>query len=81
MPRTSRQPRRQRLDDPAFLRNVERAIEAQRENVILPDSALNEAATVKRSDVDAAIDLWREANEGHETARLLDGPAREDEPQ
>ena len=68
---------RRRIDQLA--REAERAIEQQRENVLLPDADLDERATVRRSDVDAAISLWNEANRGTEVERLLDGPAREDE--
>lgn len=78
MARASRTNPRRRIDQLAA--EAERAIEAQRENVILPDHALNEAATVKRSDVDLAVLLWEEANRGTELEHLLDGPAREDEP-
>jgi len=68
---------RRRIDQLA--REAERAIEQQRENVLLPDAALNDRAEVRRSDIQAAIDLWNEANRGTEVERLLNGPAREDE--
>lgn len=68
---------RRRIDQLA--REAERAIEQQREAVLLPAADLDERATVRRSDVDAAISLWNEANRGTEVERLLDGPAREDE--
>lgn len=68
---------RRRIDQLA--REAERALEAQRESVLLPDAALNDAASVRRSDVDAAISLWTAANAGTEVERLLNGPAREDE--
>lgn len=57
-----------------------RALAERRDAVLPTDAALDQAATVRRSDVDAAIDLWREANEGHgEIGRLLDGPVGESE--
>lgn len=73
----ARQNPRRRIDQLA--REAERAIEAQRENVLLPDAALSDAAVVRSSDIDAAVTLWNDANEGTEVERLLDGPAREDE--
>lgn len=68
---------RRRIDQLA--REAERAIEIQRESVLLTDAELSERATVRRSDVDAAISLWNAANAGTEIERLLDGPAQEDE--
>lgn len=68
---------RRRIDQLA--REAERALEVQRESVLPTDAELNERATVRRSDVDAAIDLWNAANAGTDVERLLDGPAREDE--
>lgn len=53
---------------------------AERRDAVLPtDADLAQAATVRRSDVDDAVAFFREANEGHEVSRLLDGPAGESE--
>lgn len=76
----SRQPRqnpRRHIDQQAA--EATRAIAAQRESVILPDHALNEAAAVRRPDINAAVLLWEEANRGTELEHLFSGPAREDE--
>lgn len=56
-----------------------RALAERREVVLLGDPALDQAATVTRLDVDAAVDFWREANAGTDVIRMLDGPARGDE--
>lgn len=73
----ARQNPRRRIDQ--FAREAERVLAERRDAALPTDQALDEAATVRRSDVDAATDFWREANAGTETERLLDGPAREDE--
>ena len=75
----SRRPRRLRLDDPALTRRLEEAIAAQRAAVPLPADEVERRATIRRSDVDAAVALWREANAGTRIAGLLDGPAGESE--
>lgn len=68
---------RRRLDQLA--REAERAIEASRQAALPTDAELNDAATVRRPDVDAAGALWAEANAGHDISRLLDGPPGESE--
>jgi hypothetical protein len=68
---------RRRIDQLA--REAERVLAEQRDAVLPSDRALDQAAVVRRSDVDAAIDLFHEANGDHEIGRLLDGPAGESE--
>ena len=68
---------RRRID--ILAEEAARALELRREVVLLDDHALTQAATVRRSDIERAVDLWHEANAGTDMARLLDGPAREDE--
>lgn len=77
MARIPRQNPRRQIDQLA--REAERAIEAQRENVILPDHVLDEAASVKRSDVDRTVEFFQEANAGTDVEHLLDGPPSESE--
>lgn len=72
-----RQNPRNRIDQLA--REAERALQERRDNVLPSPADLDRVARVLRSDVDAAIDFWRLANAGHETAGLLDGPAGESE--
>jgi hypothetical protein len=68
---------RNRID--VMAREAEQALIARREAVLLNELALDQAATVRRSDIDAAVNLWAQANAGTEIARLFDGPGREDE--
>ena len=72
-----RQNPRNRIDQLA--REAERALQEQRANTLPSPADLDRVARVLRSDVDAALDFWRLANAGHETAGLLDGPAGESE--
>jgi hypothetical protein len=70
MPRHN--PRRQ-ID--VLAREAERAIQERRDNILPTDIELTQAATVTRSDVDSAVEFFREANAGAATEHLLDGPA------
>jgi hypothetical protein len=63
---------RRRIDQQAA--EAARAIAERRDAVLPSDYALDRAAAVTRSDVNRSVSLWREANAGTETARLLDGP-------
>lgn len=74
MPRPN--PRR-RID--VLAQEAAQALTARRDAVLLGDHALTEAATVRRSDVDRAVDFYREATAGTELQRLLDGPSGESE--
>lgn len=77
MPRQPRPNPRRHIDQLAA--EAARALETRRDAVLPNDHALDAAATVTRSDVEEALSLFREANEGHEISRLLDGPAGESE--
>jgi hypothetical protein len=55
------------------------ALVSRRDAVLPSDQALDQTAGATRADVEDALVLWRDANAGHETARLLDGPAGESE--
>lgn len=68
---------RRRIDQLAV--EAERLLAERRDAVLPNDAALAEAATVRRSDVDAAVSLWREVLGGTPLGRLLDGPAGESE--
>lgn len=68
---------RRRIDQIAA--EAERALQERRDAVLPTEYELDRAAIVRRSDIESAADLWREANAGTPAARLLDGPAGEDE--
>lgn len=77
MARPRRQNPRNRIDQLAA--EAERALAERRDALLPSEAALDQAATVKRSDVEGALKFWREANAGTPMAGLLDGPAGESE--
>jgi hypothetical protein len=70
---------RRRIDQQAA--EAARALAVRREAVLPSDHALEQAATVRRSDVDRAVAMFRLANQGTPLAGLLDGPPGEGERQ
>lgn len=68
---------RTRID--VLAQEAARALSERRDAVLPSDYALDQAATVRRSDIESAISFYREAVTGSDLERLLDGPAREDE--
>ena len=51
-----------------------RALVERRDAVLPSDQAVDQAATVRRSDVDRAVAFFRLANQGTPLETLLDGP-------
>lgn len=77
MPRTPRRSRHPVTD--AMMAEVTRILQDRRDVVLLSDANLTDAATVRRSDVDRAVDFYRTAVAGSDLVTILDGPAGESE--